>query len=33
MQTPGLRPRRVGEILEAAIKLYVANAGVLFGAV
>lgn len=32
MQTPSLRPRRVGEILEAAIKLYLANARVLFRA-
>jgi hypothetical protein len=32
MQTPSLRPRGVGQILEAAIKLYMANAGVLFAA-
>lgn len=32
MGTAGLRPRRIGEILDAAIKLYVGNAGVLITA-
>lgn len=32
MGTPALRPRRVGEILDAAIKLYLGNARVLMGA-
>ena len=33
MATPAMRPRRVGEILDAAIKLYTGNAGTLMGAV
>jgi hypothetical protein len=32
MENPALRPRRVGEILDAAIKLYLGNARVLMGA-
>ena len=31
MDVPGMRPRRVGEILDAAIKLYLSNARVLMG--
>src|SRR5579863_819565 len=31
MATPEMRPRRVGEILDAAIKLYLSNARVLMG--
>jgi hypothetical protein len=33
MGTPAMRPRRVGEILDAAIKLYLGNARTLMGAV
>ena len=32
MAAPDMRPRRVGELLDAAIKLYLGNAGVLIGA-
>jgi hypothetical protein len=33
METPAMRPRRVGEILDAAIKLYIGNARTLMGTV